>query len=669
MHLEYKPNLLIIYLFLNFTQEFFDMDKRSFLFVFAFSIALFFVNVYFSDQRAEEHRKWLAEKEAYEARQAEIEEKKVIENQDSAINQEAPERFYVLENDYQQLVFTNVGGSLVEINLPFQTKNHPNSSVKQIEFDRQIVKESPENALFPLHPYDKGTEKDIEPQEGGYYPLIRRSLTGKSEIPPSFYALNIVSNFPDFATKKYAIASFDSEHISFVLKQKHRTITKTFRLTKETAPYIFDLEIKVDGDSQGLWLTSGLPEVEWISGMSQPTLKYRVTKPKGSEVSVMTLPKDSITVGSMRPDWVCNSNGFLGLILDPLTPIDPGYKIDKVEGNEALSRLALLGGNHDLYPAKKMPGYNLQIPLPQGGKTSSFRIFAGPFSEPVLQEIDTHFSNDDYTPDYHSAISYHGWFSFISGPFAKLLYFFMKIFHKLTHSWALSIILVTVLLRLMLYPLNAWSLKSMRKMQKISPMIQEIQNKHKKNPQQAQLEILNLYRTEKVNPLSGCFPILIQMPFLIGMFDLLKSSFELRGASFIPGWIDNLSAPDVLFTWDYPLFLIGNEFHLLPVLLGAVMYLQSKLNTTRPKDPSQMTEQQQQQAFMGNMMTVVFTVMFYNFPSGLNLYWLSSMGLGIIQQWFINKQVDGEGLTLEVNPTSVTDVSTLAGKKQGRKSK
>ena len=117
---------------------------------------------------------------------------------------------------------------------------------------------------------------------------------------------------------------------------------------------------------------------------------------------------------------------------------------------------------------------------------------------------------------------------------------------------------------------------------------------------------------------------------------MLKSTFELRGAPFIPGWIDNLTAPDVLFSWNYPVIFFGTDFHLLPFLLGAVMYLQQRFSSPLPKDKSLMTDQQKQQKMMGNIMTVVFTVMFYHFPSGLNLYWLSSMLLGIAQQWWMN---------------------------------
>jgi YidC/Oxa1 family membrane protein insertase len=105
------------------------------------------------------------------------------------------------------------------------------------------------------------------------------------------------------------------------------------------------------------------------------------------------------------------------------------------------------------------------------------------------------------------------------------------------------------------YPLNAWSIKSTSKMQEIAPQVSAIQEKNKKDPKRAQMEIVALYKAKGVNPFSGCLPLLIQLPFLIGMFDLLKSTFELRGAPFIPHWIDNLTAPDIVFCWGSPILL------------------------------------------------------------------------------------------------------------------
>jgi YidC/Oxa1 family membrane protein insertase len=559
------------------------------------------------------------------------------------------------------LVFSNCGAALAEINLPFQTEQNPLSFVKEIEFDRDMVEHHPYNALFPAHPYytsnkteDGSYERHEKGHLGGYYPLLRRDLIHKDpkqtiKVPPHYYALNIVSEYPELAELIYEVKHFDEKSIVFEAVQSHRRITKTYWFEDNVeAPYCLNVDIKVEGDSRGLWLTSGVPEVEWISGGPAPALKYRITRQNKPEVANIEFPKDAVTVTSAYPDWICNSNGFLGTIQDALTEIDSGYRVQHVPGTRVPSRLVEIDEEYQVYKAANMPGYMTFLPLKSQGGNMKFRFFAGPFSEDLLTRIDRAYSNPatGYNPDYIACQTPHGWFTFISGPFSQFLLVLMKFFHHWTGSWAFSIILLTICLRLMLYPLNTWSTRSMVRMQQIGPEVAAIQDKYKKDPKQAQLEVLNLYREKGINPASGCLPMLIQMPFLIGMFDLLKSSFALRGASFIPGWIDDLTAPDVLFSWKYPLFFIGNEFHLLPILLGVVMFLQQRFMSTSPTDPKLMTDQQRQQKAMGNMMTVVFIIMFYHFPSGLNIYWLSSMLLGMLQQWYISKQLKNKPLVV-----------------------
>lgn len=642
------------------------MDKRTILFVIALSLTLFAVNIFFQYQNVQKKQEWLSHQKIKEDQKEK--EVKNTENQPKVFSQDLPssprsakksdEKFYVLENDYQQLVFSNYGGALAEINLPFHTKSNPSSVVREIEFDRDMVANHPYNAYFPAHPYftppSTTEEKPLFHEQGslgGYYPLLRRDLIENPprktiRINPQFYALNLVSEYPELAELVYEVKNFDNQSITFEANQPNRRITKTFTLEqgRPEAPYIVNLDLKIEGEGKGLWITSGIPEAEWISGGIAPSLKYRMTRNQKSEVEKIELPKESMTVSSVYLDWVCNSNGFLGMITDPLTGIDSGYRVQFVSGSTVPSRLVEFDETNDRFKPANLPGYVTLLPLKSQGGNMKFRFFAGPFDSSLLKEIDAFYSDsaENYNPDYISCQTMHGWFTFISEPFAKFLFVLMNMFHSLTGSWALSIVLLTISLRIMLYPLNAWSTKSMVRMQQISPEISAIQEKYKKDPKKAQIEIMNLYRERGVNPASGCLPLLIQMPFLIGMFDLLKSSFALRGAPFIPGWIDDLTAPDVLFRWEHPIFFIGNEFHLLPILLGAVMFLQQRLMATGPKDPNLMTDQQRQQRTMGTMMTVVFTVMFYNFPSGLNIYWLSSMLLGILQQWLTTKKMAKE---------------------------
>lgn len=639
------------------------MDKRLLVFVVTLSVTLFFVNFYFEQAHQEELKLWTQQQKAKEVKSQESKPQVKEESLPASSKQPQVEQlFYVLENSYQQLVFTNIGGALAEINLPFQSDENTLSVVKEIEFDRDMVEHHPQNALFPAHPYFLPSDSEKGPfikkeqgSLGGYYPLIRRDLIQEKQsqsvrVSPKFYALNIVSEYPELAELVFEVTSFTKNQIVFEARQSNRKITKTYSISSEEngGPYCIDLEIKIDGDSRGLWLTSGVPEIEWISGGPAPALKYRITRNQKPSVEALDLPQDSTTISSINPDWLCNSNGFFGLILDPLTESGMGLRTTFVSGSSLPSRLVEIDQEYDLYPAAKMPGYQIMVPLKSSSGTSKFRIFAGPFASSTLKLVDATYSNVEtgYNPDYIACQTFHGWFAFISEPFAKFLFFLMRGFHYLTGSWGLSIILLTIALRLMLYPLNAWSLKSTIQMKQIAPEVKAIQERYKKEPQKAQTEIVNLYRERGVNPVSGCLPLLIQMPFLIGMFDLLKSTFELRGASFIPGWIDDLSMPDTLFSFGYPIFFIGNEFHLLPFLLGGVMFLQQKMMSPLPDDPAQMTQEQRQQKAMGTMMTVVFTLMFYNFPSGLNIYWLSSMLLGILQQWWTAKNTSS-GIALK----------------------
>lgn len=568
------------------------------------------------------------------------------------------QEFYVIENEYQQLVFTNINGALAEINLPFYSPEHPNSVVREVEFDRVLQKDYSFNDHFPQSSYltYDGKEKQ-RPALGGYYPLLRRNLIGKAgrapstQIDPHYYALAIMEDEETPTPQNYKLKRFEKDLIEFELIEGNRKITKTYSFppNPSKAPYCINLSVRVDGDARGLQLTTGVPEVELISGSFSPALKYKVTRNQKSKVEEISTPKELTSFSHIYPDWICNGNGFFGIITTPLTKSGPGFTAVPIDGTLTPTRLSVIDAQYKRFPAGDYPGYDMRIPLLSKPGVSEFRIFAGPFDHNVLTVLDQTFSAPEkgYFPDYEEAQSYHGWFAFISQPFAKFLFILMSFFHKVTHSWGFSIILLTLALRIMLYPLNSWSLKSTVKMQQIAPKVTALQEKYKKDPKRAQLEIMTLYRKEGVNPFGGCLPLLIQLPFLFGMFDLLKSSFDLRGASFIPGWIDDLTAPDVVFSWKYPIIFFGNSFHLLPILLGVIMYFQQKFTSSAKTTTGPLTDQQKQQKFMGNIMTLVFTVLFYHFQSGLNIYWISSMLLGILQQWWISKRLAMKNTNVE----------------------
>ncbi len=405
------------------------------------------------------------------------------------------EKLFVLENETLQLDFSNFGGSVAEINLPFRSESNSISVVKPIQYDRDILDNHPVNAHFPLYGYyqvgknGKATFYE-EGAFGGYYPLLRRDLIAEKprrsyHVGPEYYASNVISPYPEVAQTIYEVKEFSSQKIVFQASLPYRKVTKTYTLPDPSiqAPYCFDLHIAIEGNARGLWLTSGVPEVEIISNAPAPSIKYRVTRQKKADVIKMDPPKEATTISSIYPNWISNGNGFFGIIMDPLTAMDPGLRVSKVPGEVVPSRLIEIDDGNRFSP-EKLPGYMTYLPLQEKGGEMSFRFFAGPYDSRILNQVDQTFANPEtgYTPDYIASQTFHGWFAFISQPFAKFLFLLMNLFHQWTGSWAFSIILLTIALRVMLYPLNAWSAKSMMKMQMIAPKVQALQAKLKSDP-------------------------------------------------------------------------------------------------------------------------------------------------------------------------------------------
>lgn len=553
----------------------------------------------------------------------------------------------VLENEYLQLVISTKGGSIAEINLPFAKEGSP-SVVAEVENERILENQSPKNVQFPLMEAEKaladGSRVKITPTQSGYYPLLRRTILDKdgevrSELPSSFYALSLVGEFPEVSLLNYRVVEFTPTKLVLEARQPHRKVQRVYELPKDSSkePYIFNFELKVDGDKKGLKLSSGLPEADMGNASPAPVLKYRRSHGSSSDIENIDPPKESSSLQSLNPDWVANGNAFFVSVFDPQESKFEGLRVEAVAGEKVPSRLTLIDEEWNRYKASSLPAYQMLMPLSQAKESLKLRVFAGPLSEPILKKLDATYSDrqSNYDPNYRSLISFTGWFSFILRPFASAMMALMNLFHAITGSWAAAIVLLTICLRAMLYPLNAWSNRSMRMMQQISPKIKLLQEKYKNDPKKLQMETVALYKEHKVNPASGCLPILIQIPFLFAMLHLFKTNFSLRGASFIPIWIDDLASPDVLFSWGYPLPIIGSDFHLLPILLGAVMYYQSQMSI--PAE-GELTEAQRQQKAMGNIMTIAFTFMFYNLPSGLNIYWLASSLLGLLQQKYNQRQ-------------------------------
>jgi len=216
-----------------------------------------------------------------------------------------------------------------------------------------------------------------------------------------------------------------------------------------------------------------------------------------------------------------------------------------------------------------------------------------------------------------------GWFTFVALPLLRAL----ALSHRLTGNYGVDILLLTILIKILFYPLTQKSFKSMREMQKLQPQMARIREQYKDDSQKMNKEIMELYRRHKVNPLGGCLPMLLQTPILFGLYRALLNAVELRHAPFA-GWINDLSAPDRLGTFHIP-FVDPPGIPVLTLLMGASMLAQQSMTPT--------TGDQTQQKMM-MFMPVVFTFMFLQFPAGLTLYWLVNNVLTVAQQYAMKRR-------------------------------
>jgi len=248
----------------------------------------------------------------------------------------------------------------------------------------------------------------------------------------------------------------------------------------------------------------------------------------------------------------------------------------------------------------------ITLPLPAGGRTHEFTLYAGPLDYWHVQRIGM-----DLEPPHAFAFN-------IIKPFSSALAWLLIFFHKLVGNWVIAILLLSTVAKAATHPLQAQGMRSMRNMQKIQPEVERIRKKYDKDPAKLNEAMMALYKENRINPLSGCLPMLVQMPFFVALYHVLGYSIGLRQAGFV-GWITDLSSPDLLFQLG-PL-----PVRLLPVLMYGSMVLQMQF--------SPQTDPQQKTTMM--LMNFVFLFLFYNLPAGLVLYWTVINLFTALQSWMV----------------------------------
>jgi len=471
-----------------------------------------------------------------------------------------------LKNDVLELNIDTLGGAIVKAKL-----------LKHLEDDKT-----------PVSLFDKSSERQYFARSG----LV--SATGV-ELPNHTQAFSVTRNT-------------NNNSITLVAEKNGVRLEKTYALT--AGSYLIDAKHVVKNISaQNLDATiyaeivrdGGKPSYKgkvedssFYSTFTGPAIYTDAEKFLKLEFSDIEKGKAK-TPGTQlagQPTWVAMIQNYFTSAWIPSTAYQKDLYVEMLEKNQYR-----VGVKSKLEP----------ISIGQE-KTESLKLFVGPQQESVLESI---------APGLELVKDY-GWLTIL----AKPIFWLLEKIHGIVNNWGWSIILLTVLIKLLFFPLSAASYKSMAKMKLVQPRLMEMKERFKGEPQKLNQAMMEMYRKEKINPLGGCLPVVVQIPVFIALYWVLLASVEMRGAPWL-GWIQDLSQPDTLFgVW------FGAPIGLLPIIMAVSMFIQVKLNPT-PPDPLQ--------AKLMMYMPLIFSIMFFFFPSGLVLYWVVNNILSIAQQWQINR--------------------------------
>lgn len=400
--------------------------------------------------------------------------------------------------------------------------------------------------------------------------------------------------------QEYRLSEGENQlQVELTLTQGEVIITKRFTFTR--GDYTLGIEYLIDNQSDQPWQANLYGQIKRDSSPAgkgpggafalNPFLGAAITTDdeKYRKVEFDDLREEPLKV-TKKGGWVALVQHYFVSAWVPSAEQTHNYHLRKLGGRD----MYLLGFTS---PATQVaPGQQAQI---------SAQFYTGPKYTDRLEALAPYL---DLTVDY-------GWLWWI----AKPLFSVLDWFHTFLGNWGLAIIALTIVIKAAFFKLSATSYRSMAKMRKLSPKMAELKERYGDDRQKMSQELMKLYKKEKVNPLGGCLPILVQMPVFLALYWTLMESVELRHAPFF-FWIQDLSVKD--------------PYYVLPLLMGLTMFVQFKLNPT-PPDPTQ--------AKIMQIMPIVFTFLFLFFPAGLVLYWVTNNTLSIAQQYYITRQIEREG--------------------------
>ncbi len=493
----------------------------------------------------------------------------------AAIEEDSSEYVYEIDTDIYHAVISNKGGGTLKSFLLKKYLKYDSSTVDLISTINQ-----------------NGLTLAFQDQDGEFVNTDNYLFTGNKEAG------------------SFKLTAADQFKIEFSLKVQGQIVRKTFIFYGDR--YHFDMVVYFSDPAN--MLLNRQYEIGWKGGM--PSTEKNVIDDfsynqayvyMGEELENYDVTdagkKETVTMTG-KADWLAVRTKYF---LTSLFPIGQNH----TEGIYFSGR-GKQHKNPDYIERIYDVGFNARYESATG---DSMRIYLGPLDYNELEKYNNHIDK---------LIMNNGWYERVFRFFSLLVLQILELLHAVIPNYGIVIIVFSILIKLIVFPLTHKSYSSMKEMQRINPLVAELKEKYKGDPQRLNKETMKLYKEHGVNPLGGCLPTLLQMPLLISLYIVFRSTIQLRGAMFIPGWIPDLSVPDTIFTLPFSLPMYGNQFNVLPILMAITMIFQSKMTMQDPK-----------QKAMVYLMPLFMLLIFNQFSSGLNLYYTLFNLFTIIQQKYI----------------------------------
>ncbi len=502
----------------------------------------------------------------------------------------APAEYVTLANDFVEVKFTNHGGAIDSIGL----KKHRAEKGRPELYTLNAKQAAPALSLADFPGADRNVAYTLVSQTATE--VVYRAVSPTLEV-----------------TRRYSLAKtpgLDDYQL------RHET---TFRnltaapLPLPRAAFNLGTAIPLSETDTGIYLNVGYSDGHDTSFVQRDSL--------ASAGFFSSAPPPAFIERPAAIQWAAVKNQFFAMILSPDQPGN-GVRIERVRVNTVLPP-----DNLHAYGVTAWAQFDLKPLAPGASATFGANFFAGPKEYKRFNNPEIFKHEEEKVMQFSNGIGK----IFFSGFFAPLLLTMLNWVHSFASNWGVTIIITTLILKIVFLPLTLSASRSAKRMAKLQPHLAALREKHKDNPQKLNTEMMRLWKENKVNPVGGCIPVLITIPFFIGFFTMLQSASELRFASFL--WVHDLSAPDTIYSFGtvtLPLLgLTHLNVNIMPLLMGATTIVQMRLTPTPAADPAQQT--------MFKLMPWMFMLFCYNFAAGLALYSTTNGLFTILQQTIINR--------------------------------